>query len=157
MSKNKKETEQTEQFVTKYDRKMQKRKQQKAREQKEKRAGRIAGIVIIAAVICLAASFPIRNYIAVHETYIKVNGEDVSRVEYDYNYNVVNNNYISQWGSSLSYFGLDVSQDFSNQMYSDTLTWKDYFDQLTVDAIRQNKALLDEAEAAGFTYDPSEE
>ena len=42
-------------------------------------------------------------------------------------------------------------------MYSDTLSWKDYFDQMTVDNIKQNKALMAEAKAAGFTYDTTEE
>lgn len=157
MSKNEKETEQTEKFVTKYDRKMQKRQEQKQKEKKEKLVSTILGVVIVAALLCLVASFPIRTYMAVNETYIKVNGENISRVEFDYNYNVVKNNYISQYGSYLSYFGLDTSKDFSTQMYSDTLSWKDYFEQMAVESITTDKALRAEAEAAGFTHDTTEE
>lgn len=157
MSKKEKETEQTEKFVTKYDRKMQKREEQKKREQKEKRISTIIGVVVVAAVLCLVASFPIRSYLAVNETYIKVNGESISRAEFDYNYNVVKNNYINQYGSYLSYFGLDTSVDFSEQMYSDTLTWKDYFEQMAVQSITTDKALKAEAEAEGFTHDSTEE
>lgn len=40
-------------------------------------------------------------------------------------------------------------------MYSDTLTWKDYMEQLAVDNLLRNKALAREMKAAGFNYDTS--
>ena len=104
MSKNEKETEQTEKFVTKYDRKMQKRQEQKQKELREKHISTILGVVIVAALVCLVAYFPIRSYMAVNQTYIEVNGESISRVEFDYNYNVVKNNYISQYGIILNFY-----------------------------------------------------
>ena len=42
-------------------------------------------------------------------------------------------------------------------MYSDTLTWQDYFEQNAVESLKQNKALMAEAKAAGFTYDTTDE
>ena len=39
-------------------------------------------------------------------------------------------------------------------MYSDTLTWQDYFEQNAVESLKQNKALMAEAKAAGFTSKP---
>ena len=57
----------------------------------------------------------------------------------------------------LYYFGVDLTGDLSKQMYSDTLTWKDYFDQLAVESIARNKSLAKEGRAAGFVYDVTED
>ena len=161
MSKNEKVTEnkeQTEQKVmTKYDRKVQKRKEENQNQKKEERISTAIGIVVLVALVCLVASFPIRTYLATHETYVVVNGEAVNKVEFDYQYNLTKNNYITQYGSYLTYFGLDTSKDLSTQMYSDTLTWQDYFEQNAVESLKQNKALMAEAKAAGFTYDTTDE
>ena len=154
----KEQTKQTEQKVmTKYDRKVQKRKEEKEKEKKEERISTAVGIVFLVALVCLVASFPIRTYLATHETYVVINGEKVNKVEFDYAYNTSKNNYITQYGSYLSYFGLDTSKDLSTQMYSDTLTWQDYFEQNAVESLKQNKALMAEAKAAGFTYDTTDE
>lgn len=158
VTENKEQKEQTEQKVmTKYDRKVQKRKEEKEKEKKEERISTTVGIVFLVALVCLVASFPIRTYLATHETYVVINGEKVNKVEFDYVYNTAKNNYITQYGSYLSYFGLDTSKDLSTQMYSDTLTWQDYFEQNAVESLKQNKALMAEAKAAGFTYDTTDE
>ena len=158
VTENKEQKEQTEQKVmTKYDRKVQKRKEEKEKEKKEERISTTVGIVFLVALVCLVASFPIRTYLATHETYVVINGEEVNKVEFDYVYNTSKNNYITQYGSYLSYFGLDTSKDLSTQMYSETLTWKDYFEQNAVESLKQNKALMAEAKAAGFTYDTTDE
>lgn len=158
VTENKEQKEQTEQKVmTKYDRKVQKRKEEKEKEKKEERISTAVGIVFLVALVCLVASFPIRTYLATHETYVVINGEKVNKVEFDYVYNTTKNNYITQYGSYLSYFGLDTSKDLSTQMYSDTLTWQDYFEQNAVESLKQNRALIAEAKAAGFTYDTTDE
>ena len=161
MSKNEKVTEnkeQTEQKVmTKYDRKVQKRKEEKEKEKKEERISTAVGIVFLVALVCLVASFPIRTYLATHETYVVVDGEKVNKVEFDYEYNLTKNNYVTQYGSYLAYFGLDTSKALSTQMYSDTLTWQDYFEQMAVDNLKQAKALKAAAAAEGFTYDTTDE
>ncbi|MCM1188598.1 MAG: SurA N-terminal domain-containing protein [bacterium] len=158
---SKKVTENTEEkqekVLTRYDLKMQKRAEEKKRAEKEKKAGTIGGILIVAALACLVASFPIRTYLTVNGTYIKIGGENISRVEFDYNYSIVANSYIAQNGYYLSMFGLDLSGDLSTQMYSDTMTWKDFFEQMTVDSIASNKALRDQAKAAGFTCDVTQD
>lgn len=154
MSKNEKVTEQTEEkAMTKYDRKVQKRQEQKKKDQRDKKIGTVVGVVLVVALVCLIASFPIRSYMMVHQNFIEINGEEISRVEFDYNYNVVKNNYMDQYGSYMAYFGLDVNSDLSTQQYSDNLSWQDYFEQQTVDSMLRSKALKAQAEAAGFTYD----
>lgn len=160
MSKKEKVTETSQQkeekIVTRYDRKMQKRKEQEAKDKREQKIARIVGIVIAAVLVCFIASFPIRNYIAVNETFVEIGGDKVTRVEFDYQYNMAISNYYSQYGSFLSYMGLDLSGDLSTQMYSDTLTWQDFFQEMAVNNIKQYKALLAEAKETGFTYDTSE-
>lgn len=142
-----------EKVVTKYDLKVQRREEAKAKAKRDRLVGNIAGVVIVAALFCLVASFPIRRYLAVNETYAIVNGDKVSRVEFDYNYNVSLNNYLNQYGSYMSMLGMDLSGDLSTQMYSDELTFQDFFTQMAIENIVNNKALQERAEAEGFTYD----
>lgn len=148
---NKQETK--EKVITKYDLKVQRREEAKAKAKRDRLAGNITGVVIVAALFCLVVSFPIRSYLAVNETYAIVNGEKVSRVEFDYNYNVSLNNYMNQYGSYMAMLGMDLSGDLSKQMYSDQLTFQDFFTQMAMENITNNKALKERAEAEGFTYD----
>lgn len=157
-SKKRRETpEGQEKVLTKYDLKMQRRKEQKKKEQRDKKIAIAVGILLAAGLVCLLASFPIRSYMTVHGTYIVVGGENVTRVEFEYNYNLVKNNYLAQNGAYLSYFGVDLTGDLSAQMYSDTLTWQDYFEEMAVDNIVRTKGLLGEMEANAFTYDSAQE
>ena len=146
-----------EKVQTKYDLKMQRRKEEKEREARSRRNGNIIGIVIVVALVCLVASFPIRTYLTVHGTYVKVNGENISKVEYDYNYNMAVSNYLNQYGNYLYMMGLDPTSDFTSQMYSETLTWGDFFQQMAVENIVRNKSLLKQAKDENFVYDVSEE
>jgi len=156
-----KETENTgqekEKVVTKYDLKMQRRKEQKEKAAREEKISRIVGIAVVVALVCIVASFPIRNYLTINGTYATVNGEKISRVEFDYNYQMARSSYLNQYGAYLSYFGLDTSRDIDTQMYSDTMTWGDYFDELAVQNIARTIGLEKEAKAEGFTYDVTED
>ncbi len=156
MSKNENMTEapkQEEKIVTRYDRKMQKRREQEAKELKEKKITRIVGIAVLAVIVCFIASFPIRNFIALNETFVEVDGEKVTKVEFDYYYNTAMSSYYNQFGGYMSMMGVDLTADLSTQMYSEYLTWEDFFQQMAVESIKQNKALTKEAKAEGFTFD----
>lgn len=156
---SKKVTENTEEkkVVTKYDLKMQRKEEERKKAKRDDLISRITGIAIVVVLFCLVASFPIRSYLTVNGTYIEVAGEKVSRLEFDYNYNLMRNSYINQNSYYLSMFGIDLSGDLSAQMYTDTLTFQDYFEQLAVENIASNKALRDKMNEAGFTYDTTEE
>ena len=95
MSKKEVQNTEKEKVMTKYDLKVQRREAEKAKAERDKKISTVVGIIVVAALVCLVASFPVRTYLAVNETYVKVNGENVSRVEFDYNYNVAANNYIN--------------------------------------------------------------
>lgn len=156
-NKGTKDTEEKQsKIVTKYDRKVERRKEQKAKEERDKKISRITGIVLAAALVCFVASFPIRTFLTVNGTYITMDGESVSRVEFDYYYNVAISNYLSGQGAWLYYAGIDLSGDLSQQMYSEDMSFKDFFDEMAVDLMAQNKALEKEGRAAGFTYDTAE-
>lgn len=146
-----------EKVVTRYDRKVQRRKEEKEREQKRKKTNTIIGAVVLVALVALVVSFPVRAYLATHETYVTINGEDITKVEFDYNYNTVVSDFVSRNGTYLGFFGLDVTQDFSTQMYTDKLSWKDYFEEMTVDNMKRTKGLKAEADAAGYEFDTAEE
>ena len=139
--------------VTKYDLKMQRREEEKAKAKKQMLTTNGIMILMVLAVVAFIASFPIRSYLGRNEAYVTINGEEIKQVEFDYNYaNVVN-----EYSSYLGLMGINTSQDLSTQMYTENLTWKDFFEEETVNNLKQTKALKAEADAAGFEFDASSE
>ena len=157
-SKNKSSIKE-EKVMTKYDIKIQKRKEQEEKQRKRDKRNLIIGVVIAIALVSFIASFPIRNYVITNQTYLTVSGEKINKVEFDYNYNTVKNNFINQNSMFISanLIQLDPTGDLSTQMYSENLSWKDYFEQGAVETIKTNKALANKAKEAGFTYDATNE
>ena len=89
MSKNNKQQEtpgQETRTMTKYDRKMQAYEEREKKAKVHKNFGNVIGILVVLAVATLVLSFPIRNYMAVNGTYINVGGENITKVEFDYQY-----------------------------------------------------------------------
>lgn len=163
MSKEKQTEEKTDKIVTRYDRRMEKRR---IEEEKERRSWKRFKIISLLIVVVIAAAIVIslgtsayRKYAAINNTYVRIGDHDVTRVEYDYYYYNSMTSYLNMYGSYVSMLGLDVSLPMDQQSYmgSEDLTWKDFFDQLAVTQLQQVKALVDEAEAEGFTYDDSED
>ena len=151
-----------QEFKTRYDRKMAERAKEKEKEARQLKIMKIVGIVLCAAVVIAIVAPIITNAVkkqqALHGTYVKIGDHELSELEYDYYYYTSVNNFISNYGSFISYLGLDTTVDYDQQQYSDTMTWKDYFDQMTVEEqIKPILAMLDEAEKNGFTYDASED
>ncbi len=141
---------------TSYDRKMERRKKEEAAKKKEKLKRVIISVVVILLLVAFIASFPIRKAIALKEPYIIVNGEDVTKVEFDYYRAIEKANFLSQNASYFSMFGLDISV-IEEQTYDEYLTFAEYFDQLAAEEIVRTKALRDKAESAGFVYDTTPE
>lgn len=139
--------------VTRYDRKMQRREEEKAKAKKQMLTTNGIMILMVLAVVAFIASFPIRSYLGRNEAYVTINGEEIKQVEFDYNYaNVVNEN-----SGYLGLMGINTTQDLATQMYTENLTWKDFFEEETVNNLKQTKALKAEADAAGFEFDASSE
>ncbi len=141
---------------TSYDKKMERRKREEAAKKKEKMKKVIIAVVVIVLLAAFIASFPIRKAMALKEPYIRVNGEDITKVEFDYYRAIEKANFLSQNASYFSMFGLDMSV-IEEQTYDDYMIFAEYFDQLAAEEIVRTKALRDKAEAAGFVYDTTPE
>ncbi len=157
MSDKENNAQKTDKVVTKYDLKRQKRAEEKKKEAKSLMIWKLVGVLIVAVFLGFILSFPVRHIIAVNQTMVTVDGEKIGRVEFDFVYNTVKSNYYANYGSYLQYYGLTDTSDPSTVMYDDKRTFKDYFEEQAVDQIKQNIALQREANAAGFTYDASED
>lgn len=151
------EKETNQKVVTKYDRKIQRRKEQQEKELKNKKMTKIIAVVIAALCIVGIGTVCFTRYQAVNGTYITLNDEKISKVEFDYYYHVVVNNYQNTYSSFLGYMGLDITEDLYAQEYSENMSWGDYFEEMAVDYMKECKALVNDAAANGFTYDVSEE
>ena len=155
-NKAKKDATQDKKVVTKYDRKVQKRKEEALKLARKKKItlGVLIAIVVAAAVGC--SIWGIVSYNTIHNKYIKVNGEAVSGIEFDFYYGISKNQNLSQtlYGTMTygdyykSYMGYDSSKTDKSQTYSSSTsnTWYDYFANSTVNAIKQYKALLEDAD-----------
>ena len=144
-------------MATRYDLKMQRRREAEAKEKRQKAIAKAVGILIVVAIVVAIAMIPINSYLAKNTTYITVGEHEVTKVEFDYYYNMAKNEYVNTYSSYLAYMGLDLSMDLAKQEYSEGVTWKDYFEERAVDKIKQNKALLDAAKAEGFSYDATKD
>ncbi len=150
-----------EKIQTKYERKMEKRKKQEEKDKRDAKVLRIGAIAVCAVIIIaiagsIAASFMNKRAVT-EDAYITVGNHSVTKLEYDYYYSLLKSNYIASYGSILSYMGVDATKDLDSQQYTEEMTYKDYFDQLTVEQIRQTKALTDDAAANQFSYDDGED
>lgn len=149
-----------EKQMTKYDRKMAQRREQEKKDKRQEKMMKIGGIAVAAAlVVLLAAAIAVplyKKHEAVNGVYKTVGTHNVSQQEYDYYYYDILNSYKSML-ASFGGGGVDFDGDLSRQQYSDTQSWKDFLDELTLEQLKRNKALNDKADAENFTYDETEE
>lgn len=163
MSKEKQTEEKKEKVLTKYDRKMERRKEEEEKDRKswmQFKIGSLAVVVIIAAAAVFSIGSSVYGkYSATHNTYVKIGNHNLTKAEYDCYFNSAVNSYLQMYGSYVSMMGLDPNADLESQAYpgNDMMTWKDYFDQSTVEQITQVKALADDAAANKFDYDDTED
>lgn len=158
---NRPQAENEQKVVTRYDRKMEERRKKEAKEKHDEKLMRIGAIIVcIGIVAAIAASVTVsvlNKNAALKNTYVTVGDHALTKLEYDYYYHTVSNNYVNTYGSFLSYMGLDTTRPYDEQQYTDTMTWKDMFDQMAVEQIQQTKALVDGAAENSFSYDAAED
>lgn len=92
-----------------------------------------------------------------NKPYVTVGDHSLSQVEYDYYFNSTVSNYLNTYSSFLSYMGLDTSVPYDEQQYSEDMTWQEYFEQSTVEQMKREFALLDDAAKNGFEYDTTDD
>lgn len=162
MAKKNTPEEQTKQKAqTKYDRKMEARKQQKIKDQRQEKLTKTVAVLFsvafIAVIVGSIAFTVVKKNAVLNQTYVKVGEHDLTQIEYDYYYQTTVNNYLNTYASIMPYFGFDSTKDYDEQEYMDGMTWKDMFDEMAVEQIKQNKAMTDDAAKSGFTYDTTED
>ncbi|MBD5544205.1 MAG: hypothetical protein HDR01_08215 [Lachnospiraceae bacterium] len=161
MSKEKEVKKESEKVMTKYEKKQAARIAQQKKDEKAAKITKLVwGIVcicIVGAIVFSIVSPIIRRQKAINDVYVKIGDHEVTKVEYDFYYNTVVNNYLNMYSSILPYMGLDTSLDFADQQYDETKSWKDAFDEMTTEQLKQVKALVDDSQAQGFTYDTAED
>lgn len=161
MSKKPSKSTEQEKPKTRYDRKMEARRKEAAREKRNSMIFRIICIAIVVALVGTAGYFGVTKYLdyrtATKDPYLSVGDHQLTKLEYDYYFNTTVNNYVNTYSYYLSYIGLDTTQPFDEQQYSEDMTWQEYFEEATITQIQQEYALLDDASANAFEYDTSED
>lgn len=151
------ENQKPEKKMTKYDLKMQRRREEELREQKRKKISKTVGILVVIVCVCAVVWKAYSGYQEKNGPYVSIGDHDIKKAEFDYYYNSSVNSFASTYGSYASYFGLDLSQPLDQQSYSETMSWKDYFEQQAVEQLKMIYALTDEASEKGFEYDATQD
>ena len=146
-----------EKVVTKYDRKMQKRKEAERKEAKRRFITKWVCIAVLAGVILGSGTAIGLKLNSIYNDYIEVDNDKISQIEFDFYYGIAKTNSLNTtlYGSMTygdyytSYMGYKTSQSDKSQEYS----WYDFFANSAVSTIKETKALLEDADANGFTYD----
>lgn len=146
-TKNKKQDE--SRVVTNYERKKQMKSEAAAKAKKRKIAVRGTLIAIVAVVVALVA-FATISTVGKNRAFIKVNGENISKDEFNFYYMRM----VNYYGSMYSSYGqIDSSVSLDEQPYSNTMSWADYFEQLATEELVRVKALAEEAKKNDFDGD----
>ena len=161
MSKKSANTNEQDKPKTKYDRKVEARRKAAAREKRNSIILRTICILFLVVIIGAAGYFSVTKIMEIrsvnNDPYMSIGDHTLSKVAYDYYFNSTVNNYINNYAYFLSYMGLDTSLPYDEQQYSEDMTWQEYFEQMTIEQLREEFALLDDAQANGFEYDTTED
>ena len=119
--------------------------------------GTILVVVLLAVIILLNTGF-----IYTHSTAATVGERKVSPAELQYYYVNEYSNFLSQYGSYASLFGLDTSTGLAGlgeqecPMLGEGKTWRDYFLENAMNSLKQVVALSDYARANDIALDESD-
>lgn len=161
MSKKSVNTNEQDKPKTKYDRKVEARRKAAAKEKRNSIILRTICILFLIAIIGTVGYFSVTKILEIrsanNDPYMSIGDHTLTKVAYDYYFNTTVNNYINNYAYFLSYMGLDTSLPYDEQQYSEDMTWQEYFEQMTIEQLREEYALLDDAQAQGFEYDTIED
>ncbi len=147
--------ENNEKKMTNYERKVLAREEA---EKREKRKAALSIIATVAIVVCLAALLivvPLVKSRAKFKEYFKINNESVSELEFNFHKtNLINSN-----SYYLQYFGMTSVDDLDTMVYDEETgaTWADYFTERAAESIKENRALIADAEAKNVDIDVAAE
>lgn len=86
-----------------------------------------------------------------------VNNTPISQVCYDYYFYSYYNSYIKNYSFLMDYMEVDPDKDIMDQQYDEDRTFREYFNDCTVDQIVKIMALCDDGQKNGFEYDAEAE
>ncbi|MDR0951337.1 MAG: peptidylprolyl isomerase [Oscillospiraceae bacterium] len=118
-------------------------------------------IAIVSAVLVLLAVFLVgfnSNLLYRNFTAVKVGNESFTAAEFSFFYKTAYNNFVTQYGDSVSYLGLDTSKSLSAQSSAfGEGTWEDYFKEQALSQMSNMTMLYTRAKEAGFTLNAEQQ
>jgi len=134
------------------DNRKEKQKQLELQKKKARTKNTIIGTVV--AVILIAVLFVNSTFFYTGVTALTIGDRQYSIGDFNYYYytayrNTYNNLY-KYYGSSVTLL-LNPNIPFKDQMYDDTRSWDDYFEETALNNMRETAILCDAAKAAGLT------
>lgn len=142
------------------DKKMLAQQEAEKKAAKSKRQWTIGSILV--AVLLIVILLLNTGFVYKHTTAVTVGDTKYSPAELSYYYLNQYSNFVSQYGSYASMFGLDTTQGVASlgkqecAMLGEGQTWRDYFMQGALGAMQQITALKDYAAANGISLDADE-
>ena len=133
-----------------------KREQAKKQEAAKRKKLRITAIIIVAVCVLLLASalFMNSNLIRRTGTAFKVDGMRFSPAEFTFHYNNYYYDYVEYvYSSAYEYANVllpDTTQALDAQMYDETKTWKEHFQEYCEECLVRDVALYNEGKELGF-------
>ena len=136
------------------DKKLLAQLEEEKKKKKENRKWTIGGILValLITLILLANS----NFLYTKATAVKVGDTKYSAAQTDFYYKAQYLNFMNQYGSYASMFGLDTSSSLKDQectMLEDGGTWYDYFMEQAEEYMKQVTAYAEYAEENGLELD----
>lgn len=116
--------------------------------------GSIVVALLIAAILILNS-----NLFYTRTTAVQVGDKSYTTAQFNYYYKTQYYNFMQQYGSYASYFGLDTDQPLKSQtcnMMEDGGTWYDYFKQSALNMMAQVTALSEYANKNGIKLEESD-
>ena len=103
-------------------------------------------VLVFAFIFIYNSSFPSR-----HTTAVTIDGEKYTAAQLNYYYSTSYMSFYNNYYSYISY-GLffDTSTSLADQMYSEDMTWRDYFLETAVSNMTEVQVLNNAAQEAGF-------
>jgi hypothetical protein len=146
--------------ATSFDKKRERRAKERAAAKRDKFIGKVVGVCCLVALIGAGAGYAGWNYYTSTVKYLAVDGQNVSKAEFDYHYGhakekiLTMNFYDSMtYGDYFTqYLGYDASKADSEQTYQNSYTWEDFFKNQAMTEIQTQAGLLKGAAEAGFDY-----
>ena len=105
----------------------------------------LASFLAIVLLICSCSGSGLSEDVA-----MTIGGEEIDVVEFEYQYNDSIATFYEQNYDLIPYLGIDFSKDLSQQSVSETQTWRDYFIEAAVQAMKEQKTLILAGREAGF-------